>query len=236
MLDEWPEQINGIIVPYSKSIDELDKFIHLNCTEKWVAFLALARKGDYDSFMVLLKYIDSKDIFEKRASIEAIGLHQNGIEAQLKLASLLSDKNEIIKRALLETVRRKRLNFMHDDIVVCINNLSDYSKQVAVDCLDNIWRKSDNILLLDMFQKEKSKRLRNKIAGTLVKHSSKEDAANYFSILHSDPDPKNRLLAIELAGKFNIYNINKELNQLSKDENGHVRKKVINVIKERVGT
>ncbi len=223
-MKRFPEQINGIVVPYEKDISELKDMLKEEMPYYSVACIALAYKSSIDSLNSLVEYLSNNDWCIRRMAIEALGYHSMGYLQADNLIKFLSDKSSYVIKATLEVIKVHSVNKARGKVLDLIKTGDEEIRKEAIACLLSISSEEDIKQIIQLFIKERSKLVKDEAACFIRQKLDNNNWSISVRLLKESNLARHRVWACELIG---IYGDKKDielLNQLKNDKDGHVRK------------
>jgi hypothetical protein len=136
----------------------------------------------------------------------------------------LKDTSPYVVRTACETLAKIKLDELHDDLIDLLKSRNPAIRQSAVKALNKIWRVTSFDEVFDLFLADKVVKVKNEAAWTLRTHATNENWLKLFEAWWQDSVIRHRKWACELALMFDVHQVEKELQELSRDTDGHVRK------------
>ena len=215
------EKINGVIVPYDKSTEELEIMLSGGSMSDFVvACEALSYKTDDKSFDLLERYITDKDKNKRLCILKTIFRHPSSRK---------------LKKFLEESILSDDIWFSENGLKVafeCDIDVSDIVIFTAVNkYIENLYCTSLYILrktevnevnflkLVQLFKQAVVSGQKEILGEILFEKYLPEKAQDLFDLFSKDDFSKIRLLAVKIGKK---YGFNIEV--FNSDADGHVRK------------
>lgn len=221
-------KINVDTAELKKMIDNADLG-----AQRWAAIRALGCKNTQESIHLLAHYLQSKDLYIKRAALEALSFHSESSSLTKQILAFLADASPILVRTACETVKSLKLVVAHDLIIKLIRDPSEETRIIALSTISELWRATDFGIILTIFKHDGSDSVKKEAAWVLYNHATSENWSELFNSWHLDNLPRHRSWACKLAAKFGSRDIRDKLKILAVDEDGHVRKAAQVAINER---
>ena len=227
-----PTTRNGIEVPYGASVDQLAGLVRGGTPERWAAFVALAHVPEESGLAILSESVRSPDPHVRRAAVEAIGVHPEGRRLSAQVCSLLSDTHDFVVRSACEAAARRRVMEAHDAILALLDAKPKSSRQTALQALRELWQDADFKRVLQAFTSETSTAVRKEAAWTLRSTVSASTWRQLFTVWCGDALPRHRGWACELAALYGSGEVLTDLERLTHDVDGHVRKVAAQAVRD----
>jgi HEAT repeat protein len=219
-IDTW----NGVPVPHSATVAELCSQIRPAGEKAWVACIALGCKGGTTAFETLFGLLNDSDWRYRRAAVEALTLHPDGKAAAKQICGALRDRSPYVVRTACKAATELRIGGAHEVILELLRDEDASTRQSALGALVTLWKPSAFELVYAVFRSDSVQTVRREAAWTLKAHASPQNWRALFEVWFSDPLPRHRLWAYELASAFGDAVCKAQLSKLLQDPNGHVRK------------
>jgi HEAT repeat protein len=223
-MKRFPENVNGIVVPYEKDISELKSMLKEDLPYYSVACIALAHKSNIDSLNLLAECLSNKDWCRRRMAIEALACHPMGYLQSDKLINLLNDKSRYVIKATLEAIIVHSINKARDKVLDLIKSSDEEIRKEAIACLHSIGSEVDTKQIIELFIKERSKLVRDEAAWFIRQKSDNNTWSISVGLLKESNLARHRVWACELIGIYGDKEDIQLLNQLKNDKDGHVKK------------
>ena len=220
---KYPTRINGITVLYTAAYDELCEYLKTPEPLAWAACIALGRLGTSESLTKLVELSQSSDWRFRRSAIEALAYHPQAGKATEPLRAALNDSSPYVIRTACNTIAQIRLAELHDDVIILLKSNNPATRQSAVKALKDLWHLTDFDEIFALFLSDKVAEVRIETAWTLRTHATDENWGKLFEVWRQDSVIRHRKWACELTLIFGSDKVKKELEELSRDKNGHVR-------------
>lgn len=220
----YPVEENGVVVPYTATYDELCECLKTPGPLAWEACIALGRLGTSVAFTKLEELSQSPDWRFRRTAIEALAFHPQAGKAIELLQAALKDSSPYVSRTACGTIAKIKLVELHDDVIALLKSNNPVTRQSTVIALNEIWRDTDFDETYGLFLSDRVADVRKQAAWTLRNHATNENWMKLFEAWWRDFIIRHRKWACELASMFNAHKVEKELEELSRDKDGHVRK------------
>lgn len=214
------DKINGVMVPYNKSIEELA--IMLSCesmSDFVVACEALSYKTDENAFALLKKYINDKDKYKRLCVLKTIFRHRS---------------SEQLKDFLEESILSNDILFAENGLKVAFEYEFDISDNVIFTAVEKhyqrlyctslyILKKTDineanYFRLVELFKKSESSGQKEVLSDILCEKYLPEKAEILFSLFSNDVCSKIRFRAVKIGKEYNF-----DISIFYDDSDGHVR-------------
>ena len=220
----WPEKIDGVRVPYGRSVAELDSLAKAGGAERWVAMVALAHSWDPRALDSLAELASSPNPFIRRFAIEWVGKHPDGVKLRQLLVDRLGDPDVCVVRTAAEVAGELRLREAHAAVIGLLRADAPHSREVGLRTLVTLWQESDFEPVLAAFARDDSPEVRRTAGWTLYRTRASSRAEVLFDLWRFNPLPRHRQWACEVAEEFPRARFRDEIILLAADSNGHVRK------------
>jgi HEAT repeat protein len=230
LADYKPATLNGIPIPYGKSTQDLHSMIGSPGPQSWIAIRALAEKCEPEALSILINLTHSPDWRFRRSAIEAIGINPCGEKYSENIIAALSDSVGFIVRSAIEAALNLNLRQSHDKILNLIKNDEENTRITALGAIGELWQTTDFEPVFDRYLHDPSKRVHKQAGLIIYNNLDKEHWKKIFTAMLSDYIPQHRVWACELIDKFGSKIDISVLQPLLQDQNGHVRKKAMQVI------
>jgi HEAT repeat protein len=231
MIDQmYPTQVNGVRIPYAATYDELGEYLKTPGSLAWAACIALGRLGTSDALTKLVELSKSSDWRFRRSAIEGFAYHPQAGKVPEPLRAALKDSSPYVVRTACETIAKIKSVELHDDVLVLLKSSNPAIRQSAVRALKSLWRVTDFDEVFDLFLSDKVAKVRNEAARTLRSHVTSETWMKLFGDWWQNSVIRHRKWACELASMFDAQKVKKELEALSSDTDGHVRKAALKAL------
>ncbi|HYV36683.1 MAG TPA: HEAT repeat domain-containing protein [Gemmataceae bacterium] len=223
MADFKPQIWNGEPIPYDASVADVRSTVEEPGPKAWAAIRALADKPDPEALTTLVQLTHSSDPHLRRSAVEALGIHYSGQSASEVVCHLLHDRVSFVARAAVDTAAKLQLTAAHGQVVCLVKAAEDSTKLAALRALESLWKSSDFELVFDLYLHDPSKEVRKQAAWTLQKNVGADHWEHLFSAWSTDPLPRHRVWACQVAEMFGSATIIPALHVLCADQDGHVR-------------
>jgi HEAT repeat protein len=219
-----PEQFNGIPIPYDAGVTELKAMLCAPPPQCWVAFIALGYRSGAESLSVLAEQMSSPDAHFRRAAVGAAATHPDGRQLEKDILERLKDASDQVVREACNTAALLDLRSAHDIIIGLLDSLANSTRIAAITALSDLWEDGDFQRLFTRYQREQVDVVRKEAAWVLRKHVGTKNWRELFDCFLADETPRHRTLACELAGAFGMADVDKDIQELLNDQDGHVRR------------
>ncbi|MFH0801872.1 MAG: HEAT repeat domain-containing protein [bacterium] len=216
-------RIYDMDIPYEADLTLLHSMLSENRKKHHMACLILANKGDAESLKLLIEQTDSPDSDRRLTAIEAIGRHPLGAEAANLLIKMLRDKSPSVVQQACQTLTYMKIIEAHEDIMPLLELKESYIRYVAVQALNVFWEESDFEILVKICKKDSSLDVRKEAAFSLCNHADRHNWKALVELWHSDENPRQRVWACKLIERYGDTTNHPILEELSRDQNYHVR-------------
>ena len=224
------EKINGVVVPYNKSIEELRKMLCTgNMSEFVVACEALSYKSDKKAFELLKSYITHNDKYKRLCILKTIFRHPMAEQEKDFLEESILSDDILFAENGLKVVCDYKIKISDQVILTAVfkhlQNIYCTSLYV-LQCLDKT--EENYAKLVELFKQSKVSGQKEVLGDVLCKKYLPEKSKELFDLFSVDSFAKIRLLAVKI-GKEN----NNDISALCKDANGHVKKEVERILNDK---
>jgi len=223
-MKQKPSQLNGIPIPYDTSVAELENMMRAPAPQCWVAIIALGHIPGLESLGLLAQQLTSSDPYVRRAALEAIGFHPEGDKLEQDVLRCFRHSSDVVSREACRTSASLRLGSAHDNVVALFGASSESTRLTAVAALSKLWHATDLDKLITVFQYDRSEKVRKEAAWVLRAHATPDNCQVLFHLWWADAVSRHRKWACELAAAFDVQCIEKQLDMLTNDPDGHVRR------------
>ncbi|MFZ5879219.1 MAG: HEAT repeat domain-containing protein [Chloroflexota bacterium] len=225
-----PSLINGISIHYGTSYDELCEYLKTPGPLAWASFRALSHLGTSVSLKKLIELSQSDDWRFRRSAVEAIAYHPYAGESVETIGKALSDPSEYVVRAACEVIAKLKFATLHDNVLYLLTSNNPKTREYAVKTLSEIWQMKDFDKVYSIFVTDKIQEVRNAAAWALHGHATNDNWLKLFEVWWQDSLVRHRKWSCELASAFGVSQVKKELEKLTFDKDGHVRKAAIKAL------
>ncbi|MCL4691431.1 MAG: HEAT repeat domain-containing protein [Candidatus Hydrogenedentes bacterium] len=219
-----PDDFNGIVIPYDASFNELRAMLCAPPPQCWVAFIALGYRPGGESLRVLAEQLSSPDTHFRRAAVGAIATHPDGRELERDILERLKDPSDQVVREACNTAASLGLRSAHDIIISLLDSSADSTRIAAITALSDLWEDGDFQRLFTLYRREQEEIVRKEAAWVLRDRVGKKNWRELFDCFLADEIPRHRTWACELAGAFGMTDVEKVIQELLNDQDGHVRR------------
>lgn len=216
---------DGVPVPYEASLEELARLLRRPAPERWVAFVALAHRPGEAALALLREEATSEDPHVRRIALEAIGVHPQGRRLREMVCAGLEDEAPFVIRTACRAAARLELCEAQDALIRLVQIADDATRVAALQALRHLRAESAFGPALGLFDSAASDTVRKEAAWTLRALASPHTWRGLFEMWRSDPLPRHRVWACELAEEHRAADKLPELRGLRDDPDGHVRKR-----------
>lgn len=224
MDERWPTVVNGVPVPYERSVAELRALAGSDTPERWAAIVALGRAPGPEALQGLAELAAARDPYCRRAAIEAIGKRSDGDHLGHVVLAQMTDRNGIVVRTAVEAASNLALPGAHPRLRELLKDPEPATRAASVRALARLWTREDFEAVVALFKHDPSAEVRKSAGWTLRATASADHADALFELWRSDPMPRHRQWACELAAMFPAPHLHDVLVELESDVDGHVRK------------
>ncbi|HEX5504038.1 MAG TPA: HEAT repeat domain-containing protein [Thermomicrobiales bacterium] len=173
---------------------------------------------------MLTELTSSPDWQYRRSAAEALGYHRFGRQATSTLSRLLGDPSPYVVRTACDAVARLALHDAHDAVAALLRSSEAATRLRAVEALVALWQPDDFAPAFAAYRADSSEEMRRQAAWTLRATASEDTWQRLFEAWHRDPLPRHRVWAVELAAAFGDNEVKAQVQALTTDRDGHVRK------------
>jgi HEAT repeat protein len=223
-MNNRPTIINGVLVPYDASIEDLSMIVATNHQQLLPAIIALAHIPGQESLRLLGKYLKDKDPYLRRAALEGLPYHPQNRNLEKDIILCFNDQSEYVVRTACDTAAILSLSSAHEPIMRLLTSSSPSTREVSARALASLWLPTDMAPLIASFKEEKNERVRRQLAWTMREHVTGDNWRTVFSLFVADRVARHRKWACEIANEFNPSLVRNDLERLASDPDGHVRK------------
>ena len=220
------EKINGIPVPYDKSIQELEELLLTgNMNDFAVACEALSHKTEHNSFELLEGYITHKDKYKRLCVLKVIFRHPESPKLKWFLEESLLSKDILFAENGLKIVYAHNIDLKSSIILTAVRNHFHelhYTSLYALLCLDV--NDESFFALVELFEKSRSCGQKEVLCKILAEKYLPYKPRELFDLLSKDSFPKIRLMAVRIGKKYSF-----DVSQFAFDSDGHVRKEACGI-------
>ena len=191
---------------------------------RWAAFRALEFVLGPAALASLDEYAASGDAHVRRAAVEVIGRHPEGRTLVSTICGALTDSDPFVVRTACIAAGRLNAVAARDRICSLLVDQSADTRSAAIRALGDVWEPSDQERVLKLFVSDPSEEVRKEAAWIL--RSRVDDALwiKLFDLWREAKLPRYRAWACELVERFASTAQREDLERMSEDDNGHVRK------------
>jgi hypothetical protein len=194
-----PAVWNGVPVPYEAPLAELLATAQQPGPQAWAAIRALAAKPEAEALAALARLARSADPQVRRSAIEALGLHLSGRAASEVIGQALQESDPLTVRAAIDAATRLGLDSAHERVLGLINTSDPATRLAALRALEALWQPQDFEAVFERYRRDPSDAVRKQAAWTLRRNVGAEHWAQLFATWSSDPLPRHRVWACQLA-------------------------------------
>lgn len=101
MSEGWPSQVNGIAVPYGRTLAE-PRALLASDRHRWVAIVAIGRSAAPEALDLLAALASARDAYVRRLAVEVIGLRSDGRLLQHVVLERMRDAHGAVVRTAAE--------------------------------------------------------------------------------------------------------------------------------------
>lgn len=230
MLESW----DGVPIPYDRPVEELRQIIESGVMgERWASFCALAADNSKPSLELLSEYAGSSDPHIRRAAIEAIGDNQNGESLAAVIRNAMVDESPVVVRTALNSAIRLKLYDLCADILNLVESLDFRTQDSALRAIEMLWHPGCFDTVFKIFCSTPDDAVRKAAGFALHRNVDESHWKTLFQAWHADPLPRHRSWACELTFRFGLGEHQTELESLTTDSDGHVRKSALKALQEQ---
>src|SRR6478609_1010726 len=219
-----PTHVQGTPIPYNESLGNLSNQLRKGGMDTWTASIALGYNPSDEALKILIRGMKSQSADLRRAAAGAIKHHPNGKRAGSELVKLLEDGSDTVTRAACESLAALLCAEAHDDILPLLDSPDPMTREAGVRAIARLWKSSDFDILVMLHEKDKSLNVRDACAWALRDHANADTWKQLFNLWKAHSLARHRAWTCELAGEYGDDSSMTELEQLSQDKDGHVRK------------
>jgi len=221
---ERPVILNGISIPYELPVEALLQQLYPARPQAWAACMALGYHPSQEAIFVLLNLLDSTDWRYRRSAIEAIVYHPLAKMHLERICQLLGDPSVYVKRTACEAVGKLKAKQALPQLIPLLSSADPETRTAVIRALPHIWESDLFERVLEIYLNDPSSAVRKAAGWVLMDVADETNWERLFHIWKHDPVGRHRKWACELARRFGSENLNSDLQALSRDRDGHVRK------------
>jgi hypothetical protein len=222
--DKKPELVNVARIPHELDVRALRQMICVPGPDSWAACAALGYKQEEEAFEVLKSLATSADWRFRRTVVEAMATHRLGKSNGELICSFLKDSSAYVVRTACDAAAKLALSAAHDDVVALIRSTDAATRQCAIRALCTLWRPSDFAAVMAVFKNDTSEEVRREAGRTLRQHAEADNWMHLFEAWRKSQLHTHRIWACELAAEFGDKGVVAEVEAMTNDSDGHVRK------------
>jgi HEAT repeat protein len=223
MVENRPPEVDGIRVPYEKSISELQALLTDDKSHRWVAIVAIACSSEAGALEALSELISSPDAYVRRFALQWLGKRPDGTDCAYLIVERLGDQDERVVRTAIQVARELRITKARPAVLGLLEDPEASTRQTALGALDVLGHADDFELLLSRFQRDPSEEVRRTAGWTLFERRSAETAPRLVELWKVDALSRHRKWACQLAREFPEASFKEAIAPLLEDPDGHVR-------------
>lgn len=224
MVSDKPPAVDGVRVPYEKSVSELQTLFREEKYQRWVAIVGIACSSVPASLDALSEIVSDSDAYERRFALQWLGRRADARERTELIVKGLSDKDQRVVRTALQVARELNLTEAHDATLHLVEAQDESTRQSALWALEVLGDAEDFDLLVERFHKDSSEKVRRTAGWTLFERRNAKTAARLVELWRSDALGRHRKWACLVAEEFPQNSFTDAIVHLSGDSDSHVRK------------
>jgi len=227
---QWPNEIDGVLVPYGRTPLDLRALVTEGTRERWVAIAALARSSEKDALDCLGELASFPDPYVRRFAIQWIGRHPNGATLARAVIEGLRDPADVVVRTAAWVVTELGLSEARSDLLKLLESESPSTRRSSLHALEKVWSDADFETVVRVFKNDPSEEVQRTAGWTLYRARSANRAPALVELLLTDPLPRHRCWACGLIGEFQLAHFREPIVNLLEDKDGHVRKAALRAL------
>jgi len=216
--------VNGAPVPDGESVPSLAAQLRPAGPRAWAACAALGHNATREALQILVELSTDADWRYRRAAIEALASHPQASECAQQVCRAVQDSSPYVARTACRAAARIPVSAAHDLIVQLVESDDPYTREVAVESLDQLAVSGDFDRFLAVFRADQVASVRKAAAWALRSRASPQNWRLLLDAWISDAVPRHRAWACEIAVEFGGDAARSEVSHLASDADGHVRK------------
>lgn len=223
MSERWPSRVNGIAVPYGRTLAELRALLASE-GQQWAAMIAIGRSSEPEALDLLSELASARDAHVRRLAIEVIGLRHDGRLLQRVVLERMRDGHGAVVRTAATVAASLGLTAARQDLRGLLADPTAATREVAVRSLAQRWRQDDFDDVVATFRADPSTDVKKAAAWTLRVTVSEPVSKILIELWASDPLPRHRRWACEIAEQYPHPRYRDMVARLKHDDDGHVRR------------
>jgi HEAT repeat protein len=211
-------------IPSELPIAELANRLKKPGTEAWAAITALAQNPSSEAFQLLVQCAASSDWTFRRIAIEALSHHALAGNARTLICAALRDSSPYVVRTACEAVGRLQFSEAHDDLRRLLSSVEAATRAAAIRALHSLWQPDDFAPVFRLSLSDPAQFVRREAAWLLRETAQSTTWRELFEAWKNAELPRLRFWACQLAELYGSDGVRLDLERLTKDRDGHVRK------------
>ncbi len=220
---KYLDQINGIIIPYNESTEQLVEMLDFRLTDFRVACEALSQKEDKLSFLTLIKLLKNDDPYKRRIGLECLGKHKDFSDEVDVVISCLDDESPYVVRTAIEVIKSHSIAQAESKIFSLLKSNNELTRESAISSLEYLSKEIEVDFLIELYN-DKNEKISKQAVNLILLMCNKTNWQKAYNILKRSDNEKARLIACKLLVKFGSEKEKSELAIFLHDKNGHIRK------------
>lgn len=215
------EEINGIVVPYDKSVEELETMIFTEDMSVFVvACEALSYKSEEKAFEILKTYSTHEDKYKRLCVLKTIFRHpKSEQEKDLLVRAILSDDIFFAENGL-QIICEHKIGVPENVIISAVNKHFCKLHSTSLYVLEVLGTNEANFVkLIKWLEQSKESGQKEVLGEILTKKYLPERAEELFALFSTDIFAKIRVMAVEIGKEYKF-----DISKFRDDPDGHVRK------------
>ncbi len=225
------EKINGVTVPYNKSITELENMLETgDMSEFVVACEALSYKTEEKAFDLLKSYITHKDKYKRLCILKTVFRHPMAEQLKDFLESSILSDDILFSENGLKVAYDNKIRVSEQVILIAVSKHLQNIYCTSLYVLKFLAKNEENYFkLVELFKKSVECGQKEILGEILIKKYLTEKAKELFDLFSVDSFAKIRLLALKIGKEYNF-----DISELCNDADGHVRKEAGRMLNENI--
>lgn len=234
---EWPENVNGLAVPYGLPIDVLVETANGPAPARWPAFYAVGRLGTEPALQFIRGSAYHRDGDVRRTAVEVLGRLPRSEPNDLLLWRALRDSSGPVVRTACDIAGARRWEEARETLRDLARTSDMQTRIAAVQALAKIGNHAD-VDVAEALMTAGDLHARKEGAFASRSLASSDSWRRLADAWLSDAIPRHRLWAAQLFGEFGVKPDVLALQQLAADHDGHVReaaRQAVEALRGRAG-
>jgi HEAT repeat protein len=206
------------------SLDKLRDNLQHPGPSAWEAMRSLGAHGGEESLRLLREYAASSDWRYRRSAVEAIAGHALAGRVVDLITVALGDSSPYVVRTACEAVGRLAIPGARGALPRLAQDRDPCTREAALRAWRALWEPGDFEQVLTIHLTDEVEDVRKEAAWLLAQYASDENWQRLFSEWSTARLARYRVWACELAARFGTIGVEKALQALVEDQDGHVRK------------